>query len=234
MNKFKTFINGLGRAKPDTTTNPYTKPGISSHITDDRYMNLAISKRNWQIVVIGLLAANLVQAMVLGYVAVHSKIETRVALVNNGMVTDTLRTDDLTPTEKEKLIKVFLERFIMDSRQVSTDEALEKRALDMAYGRVSGEAATVLTEWHHKNNPLDLAAKFTTSVEIVNTLEMKDKPNTWQIIWDETRRSLDGQVIDITRYVGQLTYKITNPDSKNAKINPFGIYIVDLTWSPLN
>ena len=231
MSRFKNFINSLGREKSTSkTTNPYTMPGISNKATDDRYMNLAISKRNWQIVVLGLLIANVIQAIMLGFVAVHSKVETRVALVNNGMVLDTLRTDDLSPTERTKLVKVFLQRFIMDSRLVTNDEVLEKKALANAYARVSDQAFVYLNEWYAKNDPFIIAGKYTVSVEIVNALEQS--PSTWQITWDETERSVpSGTVIGTSRWYAQLSYKNSEPQPEHVKSNPFGIYINQLTWS---
>ena len=55
MNKEKliSFINRLTAGKGSRTsragktTNPYTLDGIANKETDDRYMNIAISKRNW-------------------------------------------------------------------------------------------------------------------------------------------------------------------------------------------
>ena len=238
MNKEKliSFINrliagkGSRTSRSGKTTNPYTVDGIANKETDDRYMNIAISKRNWQLMSFGLLIAVIVMAFQLGNVAVHSKIETRVALVNDGMVINTMRTDELTPTEKAKLVDVFLRRFIVDSRMVSNDEVFEKYALANVYGRVSDQALLYLNEYYQKNDPFMIAGKNTVSVEIVNTTQVS--PNTWQIWWDETKRSEpEGTVVGVTRWYAQLSFKQTEPNPEHIKQNPFGIYVTQLTWS---
>lgn len=227
------FINKL--KKPDKTskektTNPFTSDGIGNKETDDRYMNIAISVRNWQLTSFGLLVAVIIMAVQLGNVAVHSKIETRVALVNDGMVINTLRTDDLTPTEKELLVDNFVKNFIIDARLVSTDEAFEKHALDNIDAMASGKAKLFLDEYYKKNDPFAIASKYTTSVEVVNATEVS--LNTWQVWWDETKRSEpDGNVIDVSRWYAQLSYKETEADPKHIKQNPFGFYVTQLTWS---
>lgn len=212
------------------TTNPYTKDGIKLKATDDRYMNLALSKKNWQIANLGLLIANIIMALILGYVAIHSKVETRVALVNDGMVLNTLKTEELEASQKSRLITSFLTQFISNARLVSSDEILEKKALNSAYSSVADQAVNYLNDWYAKNDPFSLVASYTVAVDIVNTLD--ESPTTMQIIWDETRRSVvDGAVLGTTRWYARLTYDLTEPKPNQLKDNPFGIYINHLTWS---
>ena len=225
----------LGGAKKtssgeEKTTNPYTNDGIMKRATDDRYMNLALSKRNWQIaafIFIGIIALQDIQ---LGRVAMHSKVETRVALVNDGLVINTLRTDDLSPTQKTRLIDVFLRRFITDARSVSNDEALEKSQLTEVANRASDQALQYIDEYYKLNNPFKIAGKYTVSVDIVNSTKVS--PNTWQIWWDETKRSVpDGAVVEVSRWYSQLSFKEVEPNPQHIKQNPFGFYITQLTWS---
>ncbi len=228
LGKKKTSVRT--RANELKTTNPYTKDGIGNRAIDDRYMNLAISKRNWQLVTFGLLLANIIMAFQLGSVAVHSKIETRVALVDDGMVTNTLQTQELTATERTKIMNIFLRRFITEARLVSSDEIFEKAALANVYARVSDQALQYVNEYYRENDPFKIAAKNTVSVEIVNLTQVS--PDTWQIWWDETKHSVpDGGSLGVSRWYAQLSFKDTDPNPQHIKQNPLGIYITQLTWS---
>lgn len=220
-------------SKDKKTTNPYTKDGIGSKATDDRYMNLATSKRNWQIAFFIALGVIALQDVQLGRVAVHSKVEPWLVELNNGQVVNAVRGTPLDPSEKNKLIQIYLSTYIIDARTVINDEVAEKKLLDKVYARTSDKATVYLNDYYDKNDPFRAAASYTVSPDIVNKLQLSD--NTWQITWDEKRRSVvDGSLMGVNRYVAQLTYRQAEPSPDQMNNNPFGIFITSLTWSQSN
>lgn len=229
MTLFKRKIKNVDR-RESKTTNPHTLDGIINKATDDRYMNLALSKRNWQIAAFGLLIANMVQAVVVGYIALHSKVDMRVALINDGVVMSTLETSELSSSERSKIIEVSLENFIKNVRLVSNDVQLEKSALNYVYSMASGQALNYINDWYQKNDPFQIAAKYTVSINIVNFLKLTEQ--TWQITWDETKRNItDGKSVSTTRWIAQLSSVVGQPLKTNVRQNPFGIYVTQLSWS---
>ena len=218
------------RAKKRETTNPYTKDGIGSSITDDRYMNLATSKRNWQIALFIALGVIVLQDIQLGRVAVHSKVEPWLVELNNGQMVNAVRGTALDPSEKAKLVKVFLQNYIINARTVLNDEVAEKKLMDNVYSKTADKAYTYLNDYYAANDPFELAGNFTVSPDIVNTLPLSD--NTYQITWDQTRRSVtDGSIIGQSRYEAHVTYKQSDPTPAQATSNPFGLWVTSITWS---
>lgn len=217
--------------KMSKTTNPFTKDGIRNKATDDRYMNLAISKRNWQIAAFIFIGVIVLQDIQLGRTAVHSKVEPWLVELNNGQVVNAVRGKPLDPSEKGKLINIYLRSYIRDARTVNSDTELQKSLLDKVYARTTEKATAYLNEYYNTNNPFKLAAKFTVLPEIVYVLPMSD--NTWEITWDERKRSaVDGSLIETNRFVALVSYKVAA--ATNMDLNPFGIYITNLTWSKSN
>lgn len=219
--------------KKGKTTNPFTKEGISDKATDDRYMNLATSKRNWQIAAFIFIGVIVLQDVQLGRVAVHSKVEPWLVELNNGQVINAVRGTPLDANDKSKLINVYLRSYIRDARTVNGDTELQKSVLDKVYARTTDKATAYLNEYYNVNDPFKEAATFTVLPEIVSVLQMSE--NTWQITWDEKKRSVvDGSVMEVSRYVAQITYKMGEPDRSNMDLNPFGIYVTNLSWSKSN
>lgn len=228
--KFGELFNKNKSPKEVKTTNPYTKAGISDKSTDDRYMNLATSKRNWQIAAFIFIGVIVYQSYQLGKVANESKIQPWLVAVNDGEIMQAIPADVMNETERTKLVKVYLQAFISDSRTVLGDEFAEKKLLDKVYARVSDRALPYINQWYEANDPLTIAATYRVSVDIVNFLPLSK--DSYQVTWDETKRSaIDGSVMGTTRWVAQMTVKQVTPIKANMNFNPFGVYITDLTWS---
>lgn len=220
----------FNRARKRETTNPYTKKGIASSITDDRYMNLATSKRNWQIAFFIAMGVIVLQDIQLGRVAVHSKVEPWLVELNNGQVVNAQRGTALDSSDKAKLVKIFLQNYILDARTVLNDEVAEKKLMDKVYSKTTDKAYSYLNEYYAANDPFEIAANYTVSPDIVNTLPLSD--SMYQITWDEHKRSVvDGAVLGQERYVAQLTFKQSDPTPAQAASNPFGLWVTSITWS---
>ena len=86
-----------------------------------------------------------------------------------------------------------------------------------------------MRDFYEENNPLVRADEYTVAVNIINALPLSQ--NTWQITWEETRRSADGMEINKSRWLANITYAFSEPNAKYLNDNPFGLYITKITWS---
>jgi len=135
-------------------------------------------------------------------------------------------------TLDQRIVRAQLAQFVQDMRSVSTDVAVQRRAVERAYAHLSADmpAYTAVNEWFRQNVPFERAAEETVVVEVRQVLPLSDK--TWRIEWVERPRSRNGESMPATRWTGTAT--IVNSGELNPQTllyNPTGLYIKDFDWS---
>ena len=228
MKKWKNPFKQISQST-SSVVNPYLSGESGKRLHSDRYMNLAISVRNWQLAFLASIIAVIVMAICLVSLARESKVQPFVVETNQGMPYAIKQMDTLA-LQDTKLINFALDQFIINARSVISDAAAEKTLLNKVYAFSADETLRYLREYYDKNNPFEKAVRATRSVNIINALQVSD--NTWEISWDETERQAEtGNVMSVTRWVAQLTYKFGDVTPKFINDNPFGLYITHLTWA---
>ncbi len=108
----------------------------------------------------------------------------------------------------------------------------ERAAIDHVYAMIGSQSAaqTIVTDYFRANQPFERGSRETVQVE-VNAI-LPNSPHSYEVDWTETQRTLDGKPISSDKWRGIFTVAI-NPSTDEAvlRVNPFGIYIMDLTWS---
>ncbi len=91
-------------------------------------------------------------------------------------------------------------------------------------------AQTIVTDYFRANQPFERGSRETVQVE-VNAI-LPNSPHSYEVDWTETQRTLDGKPISSDKWRGIFTVAI-NPSTDEAvlRVNPFGIYVMDITWS---
>lgn len=135
-------------------------------------------------------------------------------------------------TLDQRIVRAQLAQFVQDMRSVSTDVAVQRRAVERAYAHLSADmpAYTAVNEWFRQNVPFKRATDETVVVEVRQVLPLSDK--TWRIEWVERPRSRNGESMPATRWTGTAT--IVNSGELNPQTllyNPTGLYIKDFDWS---
>lgn len=135
-------------------------------------------------------------------------------------------------TLDQRIVRAQLAQFVQDMRSVSTDVAVQRRAVERAYAHLSADmpAYTAVNEWFRQNVPFERATEETVVVEVRQVLPLSDK--TWRIEWVERPRSRNGESMPATRWTGTAT--IVNSGELNPQTllyNPTGLYIKDFDWS---
>ncbi len=209
--------------------NPYTTGAPGRREWDDRYFNMKSAIKQWQIVSYAMLGVVVIFAFIVVREANKVKVEPFVVEMSDGMPIAIKDMSEGDPNDV-RIILFALEQFIVNARSIVGDDTAEKTMLAKTYAYASDKAVTFLNEYYKENDPFDIAANYTTSIDIVNTLKVGD--STYQITWDETERNnTNGAIINKTRWIGNVTYRMGDVDKRFVKDNPFGLYVSQLSWS---
>jgi type IV secretion system protein VirB5 len=122
-----------------------------------------------------------------------------------------------------------IEQFIINARTIISDPQAEKTLLNKVYAYSADNTLTFLRDYYEKNNPLVLSTQYTILVSNINP--MKLSPNTWQITWEETKQNTSGGLMEKSRWMAMLTYRMGDVNPKFITDNPFGIYVTEVSWS---
>jgi len=201
---------------------------------DDRYMNSAVAKHNWQVawrLTMGMLA---ISFSFNGYYMMQPKyIPYTIEVDKIGHVISVGAADKGNPIDSKRVLRRQVIEFIENSRTVIGDNLAQKRIMNWVYARVPGnsKAKTYLDEFYRDRKPFTMAKTETISVDQVNPLPLaSDK--TWQVEWIETRRNLAGEVVSKESWKAVLTYEISPLDSKEGiDSNPLGFFVPSFSWS---
>lgn len=220
------------------TENPY----LTARRTWNEHVGSVVSSRQtWQVV--GILSLMIALAGVGGVIQIgsQSKFIPYVVQVDKlgaaqaaGPVTSSDRADP-------RVLGAAVSEFIENSRLVSPDIALQRKAIFSVYAHLAPNdpATTKMNEWLNGNadaSPFKRAAKEMVSVDITSVLPQT--PTTWQVDWTESTRDRKGVLQDqpkqmralITVYTADTTTQTTEEQMRN---NPLGIYVRDFSWSRL-
>ena len=211
--------------------NPYIE---HKQTQDDRYLNLAVAKHNWQTawrITAGLLAISMGFN---GFYMLQSKfIPVPIAIDQIGHLVVIGPTNKANPIDNKRVLRAEVIQWIEASRIIVGDQLAQKHFMRSVYARVpsTGKAKAALDEYYNdQRKPFTTAATATVSAEV--TLAMPTTDNTWQVEWTETWRNLAGDIIRRERWKAVLTFEINPLDTEEGiRANPAGFFVTSFTWS---
>jgi type IV secretion system protein VirB5 len=216
-------------------TNPYLE---ARREWDERYADLVLGKRNWQIAASGLLVLALMLAGGMVWLAARSRYVPYVVEVDKLGYALTV-PKPLNPTSVPD-VTIRIERyevaaFIRNARTVTSDPQVEGQMLNSLLAHARGATDRFLDAYYHSDNfshnPFKLAEKQTVSIQIDSILQLS--PNSYQVRWSEQQRDLNGVVLGSpTHWEAVLQTQIVPPNSDDAIIgNPLGFYVTEISWT---
>ncbi len=205
---------------------------------DERYADLVLGKRNWQLAAAGSLAVALILAGGIVWLATRSRYIPYVvevdklgyALTIPQPLTATVMPDEMARMERDEIAA-----FIRDARSVSSDPQVEQQQLNALLAHARGAADRFLDAYYHADgfthNPFKLAEKQTVTVQIDSILRLSE--HSYQVRWTETARDLNGVILGApTHWEAQLqTERIPPPSSDTIVSNPLGLYVTQISWT---
>ena len=205
---------------------------------DERYADLVLGKRNWQIAAGGLLVLSIMLAAGFIWLSSRSRYIPYVVEVNKLGYALTV-PQPLNPTEvpgiTARMESYEVAAFIRDAREVSSDPQVEHEMLNRLLAHVRGAADRFLDEYYHSanfsHNPFKIAEKQTVSVQIDSILKLS--PSSYEVHWTEQARDQNGATGDApTHWEAVLQTEIAPPSSDTAIVsNPLGFYVTQINWT---
>lgn len=222
------------RKKPKSDGGSKENPYIQHKETqDDRYMNQAVDKHNWQTafrITAGLLAISMGFN---GYYMLQSKfIPVPIAMDKIGHLVVVGPADKANPIDNQRVLRAEVIQWLEDARIIVGDQLAQKRFMNRVYARVpsTGKAKTALDEYYRDRKPFSTAATDTAAAEV--TLALPTTANTWQIEWTETWRNLAGEITRRERWKAVVTFEVNPLDTEEGiRANPAGFFVTSFTWS---
>ncbi len=205
---------------------------------DERYADLVIGKRNWQIAAGGMLLAIIILACGTVWLSARSRYVVYAIEVDKlGYALTQARplTPTATPDMVDRIERYEVASFIRQARAVSSDPQVEQQMLDALLAHAHGAADHFLDDYYHSDdaahNPFQIAQKQTVAVQIDSILKIS--PRSYEVRWTEVRRDLSGAALGLpTHWEAQLETTIVPPRDGDAIVsNPLGFYVTNITWT---
>jgi type IV secretory pathway TrbF-like protein len=205
---------------------------------DERYADLVLGKRNWQIAAGGLLAVALILASGMVWLATRSRYVPYVVEVDKlgyALTVPRPLTPRSVPDVTERIERYEVAAFIRNARAVSSDTQVEQQMLNSLLAHARGAADKFLDEYYHADdfahNPFKRAQKETVIVQIDSILKLSAQ--SYQVRWTETTHDLSGATLGVpTHWEAVLQTQIVPPNSDDTIVsNPLGFYVTQVSWT---
>ena len=215
--------------------NPY----VQAHREwDERYADLVLGKRNWQIAAGGLLAVSLILALGIVWLSTRSRYVPYVVEVDKlgyALTVPQRLTAASVPDVTTRIERYELAAFVRNARAVSSDPQVEQQMLNSLLAHARGAADRFLDAYYHSenfaHNPFKRAERLTISVQIDSILSVSSQ--SYQLRWTEVQHDLNGVLIGApTHWEAELQTQVIPPGNEDAIIsNPLGFYVTQISWT---
>ena len=205
---------------------------------DERYADLVVGKRNWQLAAGGLLVVSIILAAGLVWLSSRSRYVVYAVQVDKLGYALT-QAQPLTPAAAPDMIdrieRYEVASFIRQARTVTSDAQVEQQQLNSLLAHTRGAADRFLDEYYHSDNeahnPFQIAQKETVSVQIDSILQLSAK--SYDVRWTEVRRDLNGAALGMpTHWEAQLETEIVPPREADTIVsNPLGFFVDRISWT---
>ncbi len=204
---------------------------------DERYADLVLGKRNWQIAAAGLMAITLVLSFGMVWLSTRSKFVPYVVEVDKlgyALGAPSSLTASSSQISSDRMMRYELAAFIRNAREVITDPAAEHQQIGRVYSRARGAAYKFLENYYHEDDlehdPFKVAKHQSVSVQIDSILPLSKA--TWQVRWTEEASGLDGSPVATSHWEAALDTSIISATSDASILeNPLGFYVSQLNWT---
>ena len=229
--------NGIA-ASPGWTKggNPYVRPEKEWH---NRYMDLAMAKRNWQLIA----GASVLTCLVLVIAYVQLSMSSRVvpfpvAIDSLGIP---LAYGTLEPRPDVDLAGLVerssIASFILNTRRVVADPVAQRHAIESAYEFLDARGQAFLNSYFSRpeNDPLRLGKRIRREVKVKSILKIPGS-SSYRVTWTERERGISSRKVTKSTWEAILNVGRVPPTdiTESAIANPLGTYILDVNWGPIS
>ncbi len=217
------------RPAPETD-NPYRR---ARQEWDDRLGSAIVHARNWRMATFVALGGLLLSILGMIYLGKQPKAVPHIIEVDHlGAASYRGPVGGSQYTPSDAAIRYHLQRFVEDTRSISSDAAVLKKNWLDAYTAVSPKGANMLTAWVQapEHDPFKRAEQGRVTLETVAAVRVSQ--DTWQLDWRETSWDTHGaRTGEPVLWRGMFKVLLQPPQSdvEMAK-NPIGLYVDEFHW----
>ena len=204
-----------------------------------QFSDLARGKRNWQLVAFGSLALLALCVVGLVTLALQSRVVPYVVEVDRLGRAEAIAPAEAVPAVADRVVTAAVARFVADIRTAYPDPVAQRDAVYRAYAHVAGDARGYLEGYFSDpaNDPRQQGRGYRRAVEVTNVLPVpggaEGGPTTYRVQWNEREESPREGTRE-RAWEGYLSVTVAPPTTTEAvERNPLGVYVTDLSWSPL-
>ena len=204
-----------------------------------QFSDLARGKRNWQLVAFGSLALLALSVVGLVTLALQSRVVPYVVEVDRLGRAEAIAPAEAVPAVSDRVVTAAVARFVADIRTAYPDPVAQRDAVYRAYAHVASDARGYLESYFSDpaNDPRQQGKGYRRAVEVTNVLPVpggvEGGPTTYRVQWNEREESPREGVRE-RAWEGYLSVTVAPPATTEAvERNPLGVYVTDLSWSPL-
>ena len=202
------------------------------------FSGLAKGKRNWQVAAFFAFAVLALAVAGLVTLAAQSRVVPYVVEVDRLGRASAIAPAEAVPAVADRVVIAALSAFVSNIRTVYADPVAQRDAVYRAYAYVGGDARAFLEAYFSdpQNDPRRLGTGARRSVEVVAVIPVPGAASgarTYRVTWNETESS--PQRGDTERaWEGYLSVVVAPPTTtEGIERNPLGVFVTDLSWSPL-
>ena len=225
-------VTAIERVKSPPTPKIISRPLTAARLGRQYLVDLVFlnTTRFFAFLVLALLVA-ILEGAVLIRLSLTSKLKTIVVAVDSiGRVVSSGPAEQV-PVVDDRLKRAALFQWVQDLRTVTTDPITQRRSIDRVYAMIGNgsSAQTVVTDFYRNNTPFERARTETVTVDVHSIVPTSNR--SYEAEWTETTRDHSGEVAGTQNWKGVFTIALNPPtDEKLARINPLGIYVIDVSW----
>lgn len=193
---------------------------------DDRIGSSRVQAHNWRRAALAAMLVSLVA--VAGLIFQSSKASVIPYLIevdgdNTVRLVGAANEQKWVPSEGVK--RHFLEEWIMNIREISSDREVLRQKLLSAYDAVSGTAKAQLDTMVDETGPFEKLGKETRQLEMSTINKVSE--DSYRIEWVEIVFNKAGYISRSEKYVGLIELRHKKPKTRDEmERNPLGIYVV--------
>lgn len=146
------------------------------------------------------------------------------------------RVEQMPPPD-ERLIRGEIARFVDAMRTVHTDPVAQNKLIDRGYAFTRSAARIYVDAFFSapRNNPHVLSREMIRLVSVRSVRRLAGSASTWEVQWEEYEVPVRGGQATVRAWQGTLRTAVVPPkDEQELFVNPLGLYVTDLSWTPLN
>lgn len=222
--------SGSAKAEPRTMA-PSTPYAAAKAEFNEVYGSAIVQARNWRVVAVLSICIALVAVTGLAVRANQSKFIPYVVETDKFGAVAAVGMADKGEVKDERIIRAFLNRFVMDARRVTFDPVMQKQAVHQVFSVLASgtPAHAKMSEFYASNSPFVRGQNEGVEAEQPVILRINDK--SWQIAWTETTRDAQGLARKRETWKATVTVAFNPPtDESQILVNPLGLFITDFDW----